>query len=219
MLMQCILAMRSDLSESSSFTCARDIEEGRSTFEEVANGRPIDADRLVALQEAWKAAEVAYKTALEEECKRSGQKRMSVGHAVERARKRAHAERSRTEREKEYAEWYRLLDEAAQAKKSAPEAVFMTTLEYLDQPPIGWFPLDVMKSGPRKRDWVALMVDVHPDELKHCLCKTAFLYVHPNEYRPDGSRTAREAWVRVPGKHRDKDAAWDALQDMMTTRH
>jgi hypothetical protein len=24
-------------------------------------------------------------------------------------------------------------------------------------------------------------------------------------------RTAREAWVRIPGKHRNKDAAWDAL--------
>jgi hypothetical protein len=55
--------------------------------------------------------------------------------------------------------------------------------------------------------------------LKHCLCKTAFLYVHPDEYRPAGSRIAREAWVRLPGKYRDKDAAWDALQDMMATRH
>jgi hypothetical protein len=88
-LIHCILALRSDLSESSAFTCARDIEEGRSTFEEVANGRPVDADRLVALQEAWKVAEAAYKTALEEECKRSGQNRMSVGHAVEKARKKA----------------------------------------------------------------------------------------------------------------------------------
>jgi hypothetical protein len=60
MLMQCIMAMRSDLSESSAFTCARHIEEGRSTFEDVANGRPVDANRLLALQEAWKAAEVAY---------------------------------------------------------------------------------------------------------------------------------------------------------------
>lgn len=51
-------------------------------------------------------------------------------------------------------------------------------------------------------DWVALAIDVHPDELKDCLCKTAFFYVHPNEYKPDGSRTAREAWVRIPGKHR-----------------
>jgi hypothetical protein len=123
MLIQCILAMRTDLSESSAFTCARDIEKGRITFEEVANGRPVDANRLLALQEAWKAAEAAYKTALEEECKRSGQKRMSVGHAVERARKRSHAERSKAEREKAYAEWFRLLDEAVQAKKGALEAV------------------------------------------------------------------------------------------------
>jgi hypothetical protein len=86
-LIRCILAMRSDLNESSAHTCARDIEEGRSTFEEVANGRPVDANRLMVLQEAWKTAEVDYKTALEEECKRSGQNRMSVGHAVERARK------------------------------------------------------------------------------------------------------------------------------------
>jgi hypothetical protein len=118
MLLQCILAIRTDLSESSAFTCACDIQEGRATFEEVANGRPVDANRLVVLQEAWKAAEAAYKTALEEECKRSGQKRMSVGHAVERARKR-----SRAEREKAYAEWSRLLDDAMQAKKGAPEAV------------------------------------------------------------------------------------------------
>jgi hypothetical protein len=68
---------------------------------------------------------------------------------------------------------------------------------YLDRPPTGWFVLDVMRS--RGGDWVALMVEVHPDELKHCLCKIAFLYVHPNEYRPDESRTARETWVRVPG--------------------
>jgi hypothetical protein len=123
MLMQCILAMRTDLSESSAFTCARDIQEGRTTFEEVANGRPVDANRLVVFQEAWKAAEAAYKTALEEECKRSGQKRMSVGHAVERARKRSRAEQSRAEREKAYAEWLRLLEEAIQAKKGAAEAV------------------------------------------------------------------------------------------------
>ena len=102
--------------------------------------------------------------------------------------------------------------------KAAGRAVMTPTL--LDQPPAGWFPLDVMKAGDgRKWDWCALMIDVHPDELKHCLCKTAFLYVHPNEYKPDGSRTAREAWVRVSGKHRNKDAAWDALQDILETRH
>ena len=90
----------------------------------------------------------------------------------------------------------------------------------LDRPPAGWFALDVVRKEARKLDWVALMVDVHPDELKHCLCKgVAFLFVHPNEYKPDGSRTAREAWVRVSGKHRTKDAAWDALEDMIATRH
>jgi hypothetical protein len=35
----------------------------------------------------------------------------------------------------------------------------------------------------------------------------------------DGSRTAHEAWVRIPGKHRNRDAAWDALEDMIATRH
>jgi hypothetical protein len=89
MLTRCILAMRPDLNESSAFTCARDIEDGRSTFEEVANGRPVDTARLLALYDAWKAAEAAYKTALAEECKRSGQNRMSVGHAAEKARKRS----------------------------------------------------------------------------------------------------------------------------------
>jgi hypothetical protein len=75
-------------------------------------------------------------------------------------------------------------------------------IEYLDRPPAGWFALDVMKTGSGQRDWCALMIDVHPDELKHCLCKTA-----------------REAWVRIPGKHRNRDAAWDALQNMIATRH
>jgi hypothetical protein len=95
----------------------------------------------------------------------------------------------------------------------------MTAIEYLDRPPTGWFVLDVRRREKRKGDWAALMISVHPDELKHCQCKTAFLYVHPNEYKPDGSRMAHEAWVRIPGKHRSWDAAWDALEDMMATRH
>jgi hypothetical protein len=49
---------------------------------------------------------------------------MSVGHAVERARKRALAERSSAKREKGYAEWFRLLEEAMkQVKKGTPEGV------------------------------------------------------------------------------------------------
>jgi hypothetical protein len=96
----------------------------------------------------------------------------------------------------------------------------MTAPKFLDRPRAGdWFVLDVMREAPRKRTWVALMIDVHPDDLKHCFSKTAFLYVHPKDYCPDRGRIAREAWVRIPGKHRDRDPAWNALEDFMATRH
>ena len=38
---------------------------------------------------------------------------------------------------------------------------------------------------------------------------------------PDVPETTwrEHAWVRIPGKHRNEDAAWSALQDMMATRH
>jgi hypothetical protein len=89
-------------------------------------------------------------------------------------------------------------------------------IEYLDRPPTGWFALNVAKAGDTRRwDWAGFMVDVDPDELKHCQCKTAFLFVHPDEYKPVPGRIAREVWVRIPGKHRNADAAWDALQDMI----
>jgi hypothetical protein len=56
-----------------------------------------------------------------------------------------------------------------------------------------------MRTAWRKWDWVALMVDVHPDDL---------------------DRPARQScWVRIPGKHRNQNAAWDALEDMIATRH
>jgi hypothetical protein len=42
----------------------------------------------------------------------------------------------------------------------------MPKLEELDRPPPGWFVLDVMRKS-RTWDWVALMLDVDPEE--HCL--------------------------------------------------
>ena len=95
------------------------------------------------------------------------------------------------------------------------------TVADLESPPPGWFALDVMKAANagRKWDWVALMADTHPDELKDCLCKIAFLYVHPDEYKPVADRTAREAFVRVPGKHRNADRAWDAIQGIISPGH
>jgi hypothetical protein len=89
----------------------------------------------------------------------------------------------------------------------------------LERPPAGWFVLGVMRKVQRGRDWVALMIDVEPDDLKNCACEfPALFYVHPKEWRP-GPRKAQQQWVRIPGKHRNKDAAWDALCDLLETRH
>lgn len=93
------------------------------------------------------------------------------------------------------------------------------TVEYIDCPTPGWFALDVMRKKPRKWDWAALMVDVDPDDLKNCACDfPALFYVNPKDYLP-GKRTARQCWVNIPGKHRNRDAAWDALQDVIAARH
>jgi hypothetical protein len=100
------------------------------------------------------------------------------------------------------------------------DAVVKPKIEHLEQPPAGWFVLDVMRSdqNPRGQNWSALMINVDPDELKSCTCDfPARLYVHPDHYRP-GSRTAHQRWVRIAGKHRSRTAAWNALQDMMATR-
>jgi hypothetical protein len=35
----------------------------------------------------------------------------------------------------------------------------------------------------------------------------------------DVCKTAHNTFVSIPGKHRDKDAAWDVLEDMLATRH
>ena len=89
----------------------------------------------------------------------------------------------------------------------------------LDRPPSGWFVLDVMKKDGRKSAWVALMVDIHPDELKTCNCDfPARFYIHPKDFRPEG-RTARQCWVLIPGKHRTRESARDAFDELMATRH
>ena len=73
----------------------------------------------------------------------------------------------------------------------------------LAAPPPGWFLLDVMRKESRKWDWVALMFDTDPES-------------YPHGHPPPGMRTC---WVRVPGKHRNHDAALGAFQAMMATRH
>jgi hypothetical protein len=92
-------------------------------------------------------------------------------------------------------------------------------IPFADSPPAGWSVLDVMRTTSRKWDWTALMIDVDPEDLKNCACKfPALFYVHPKEYRP-GQRTARQCWFRIPGKHRNADAAWAALEELIATRH
>jgi hypothetical protein len=87
----------------------------------------------------------------------------------------------------------------------------MTAATYLDQPTAGWFALDVMKENSRKREWVALMIDVHSADLK--------ILRELGRSVPGIRYSLREAWLRVPGKHRNKEAAWGALQDMLAPRH
>jgi hypothetical protein len=53
----------------------------------------------------------------------------------------------------------------------------MTAIEYLDRVPAGWFVLDVMRKETRKWDWVALVIDVNPDDLKNCACDFPALFM------------------------------------------
>jgi hypothetical protein len=90
--------------------------------------------------------------------------------------------------------------------------------EKFDRPPAGWFALNVMRKGSRKWDWVAIMVDVDPDDLKYCFCAfPAAFFINPNDWHPAEGRTARQCYVPVPGKHRNHDAAWDAFQDAVAS--
>jgi hypothetical protein len=81
-------------------------------------------------------------------------------------------------------------------------------IEYLDRLPAGWFALGVLKKDTRRLDWAAHIVDVHPDDLETRI----------RDYRC-GGRAVGEGWLSVPGKHRTADDAWEALQNMIATRH
>jgi hypothetical protein len=71
-------------------------------------------------------------------------------------------------------------------------------IEYLDRPPSGWFGLDVMRWEGRKWDWCALMVDVHPDDLKNCTVDfPALFYVHPKKYCPGTAQHANAGFVSL----------------------
>jgi hypothetical protein len=85
---------------------------------------------------------------------------------------------------------------------------------------VGKFPFSVSRCEVASGgDWTALMVDIDPDDLKNCACEfPALFYVDPKDYCP-GNRTAHQCWVRIACKHRSQTAAWNALQNMIATRH
>jgi hypothetical protein len=41
----------------------------------------------------------------------------------------------------------------------------------------------------------------------------------PDEFVAGHENCRRHCWVRIPGKHRTRDAAWDAIDELMATRH
>jgi hypothetical protein len=91
------------------------------------------------------------------------------------------------------------------------------TVEYLARLEPGWFVLDVMQAKAREKNWLALMIDVDPEELKNCICDVpALFYVRAVDHLP-GDRRVRQRWFRIPGRHLSKKMARDALQDMMAT--
>ncbi len=70
-------------------------------------------------------------------------------------------------------------------------------MESLDRPPRGWFAQIVLRETARKWDWVAILSDVEDPS----------------------APTARCGVFHIPGKHRNREAAQEALEDMMATRH
>jgi hypothetical protein len=87
------------------------------------------------------------------------------------------------------------------------------TPEEFDRPPTGWFALDVMRRKPQW-DWVALMVDVHPDDLKHCACdfRRASTCIRMTIGRRKAVRRANATFV-VFWQTQEWETAWHAIQD------
>ena len=76
------------------------------------------------------------------------------------------------------------------------------------------FALDVIKDT-RKWDWVALMVDVDPAQLRSCVCDfPARFYVPPADNLPEG-RPLQQCLFSIPGKHTNADGAWQAIHDLI----
>jgi len=70
-------------------TCARDVEAGRSKFEEVAAGEPVTEESIqsvLALHCAWKEAEAAFQQGVKDLSRRSGRSVKAIAHLIQHAR-------------------------------------------------------------------------------------------------------------------------------------
>ena len=88
-----------------------------------------------------------------------------------------------------------------------------TTIEYLDRPPVGdWFVLDVMREKARSREWIAPIIDVHPDE--HCsnrriASRSVFVRISGQRFhlgrspRLHGHAALRRRSIKRRGGHRE----------------
>ena len=92
------------------------------------------------------------------------------------------------------------MGKATAPPKSNAAKELSSCYEKVDRVPSGWFLLEIMRIDPQGWSWVALMSSRDP-------------------HRPVAAHIARRyVYVRIPGKHRSRDAARDALRDMVTTR-
>jgi hypothetical protein len=76
--------------------------------------------------------------------------------------------------------------------------------EYLDRWTPEWRLLWIMRYEQWSWDWAALLVDVEPEEYQSSWTIAQF---------------ARVRWLRIPGKHRNRDSARGAFEDLTATRH
>jgi len=64
-----------------------------------------------------------------------------------------------------------------------------------------WHILEVMRTSSRGFQWTALLIDVDPDDFANRRCDSG-----------------DSCWLDL-GRHKSRDNAWDAAQQMIATRH
>jgi hypothetical protein len=79
-------------------------------------------------------------------------------------------------------------------------------VQILDRLPPDWFVLGVMREKWPRWDWVIIMSNCPQED-------------HERFRRLIASDDLQGGIIRIPGKHRNEDAAWDAAQALLATWH